>query len=97
MRAPSSMEELTAWWTTGFITGTEFFPLLLFLLSDETVDETMARVPPVLVQKVMDAARTLCAGWEKDEPMLELGGPPVADDASVAALCRWLKSRARAE
>jgi hypothetical protein len=93
MRAPTSLDELLAWYESGLVTGTEFLPLLLWLVSDHSVDELMSRVPPHLQEKVLVTASSLCEGRARGEPMVCFGPGPVADDAALDSLCRWLRAR----
>jgi hypothetical protein len=94
MRAPTSLEELVTWYRTGLITGSEFFPLLLFLISEDSVAEVMRDVPAELVDRVLARASALCEARASGESTVDFNfGGPVADDAAEAALCRWLGSR----
>jgi hypothetical protein len=97
MRAPDSMDELLGWWERGIVTGTEFFPLLLFLIDDASVAEVMRKVPSALREKVISQGRSLCEARAAGESTVTIGEGPFADDAALEALCRWIRSSADAK
>lgn len=70
----------------------EFFSLMLFLLSADSVDEVMARVPLGLRSRVIQDARSLRDARENDTELLDFtfGTAEVADEKCERVMFEWL-------
>ncbi len=99
MRPPETIEELVSWYMAGKVARLEFFPLLLFVLSPNSVGHTMSQVPVRLRSLVVKDAKSLRDARESGKELLDFtfGQAQAADEDCERVIFKWVDDIADVE